>query len=95
MKYPNHLNYSDDDVEYKYRCLVYPNITFQKDFSKDSYYIIMANILKYLTKLRPDIYFTVLTPEIMPGFKYKNTIPLNDIHNLIKKEYYKTLKCSY
>ena len=27
--------------------------------------------------------------------KYKDTIPLKDIHNLLKKEYYKTLKCSY
>ena len=59
--------------EYKYRCLVYPNITFQKDFTKDSYYIIMSNILKYLTALRQDIHFTVLTPEIMPGFQYENT----------------------
>jgi len=63
----------DETKEYKYRCLVYPNITFQKDFTKDSYYIIMSNILKYLTALRGDIHFTVLTPEIMPGFQYENT----------------------
>ena len=63
MKYPNHLNYSDDDVEYKYRCLVYPNITYQKDFSKDSYYIIMSRILEHLTKregivLFDNVYYT-------------------------------------
>tara|TARA_B100000287_G_scaffold66079_1_gene57678 strand:- start:1119 stop:2462 length:1344 start_codon:yes stop_codon:yes gene_type:complete len=63
----------DNKVEYKYRCLVYPNITYQKDFTKDSYYIIMSRVLEHLTKLRPDIHFTVLTPEIMPGFQYKNT----------------------
>ena len=63
----------DESREYKYRCLVYPNITFQKDFTKDSYYIIMSNILKYLTALREDVHFTVLTPEIMPGFQYDNT----------------------
>ena len=63
----------DENSEYKYRCLVYPNITLQKDFSKDSYYIIMSNILKYLTELRQDIHFTVLTPKIMPGFQYENT----------------------
>lgn len=63
----------DEAKEYKYKCLVYPNITFQKDFTKDSYYIIMSNILKYLTALRGDIHFTVLTPEIMPGFQYENT----------------------
>jgi len=54
---------TDEGREYPYRCLVYPNITFQKDFTKDSYYIIMSNILKYLTGLRPDIHFTVLTPQ--------------------------------
>jgi len=63
----------DETKEYKYRCLVYPNITFQKDFTKDSYYIIMSNILKYLTALREDVHFTVLTPEIMPGFQHSNT----------------------
>ena len=63
----------DNTKEYKYKVLVYPNITYQKDFTKDSYYIIMSNILKYLTALRKDIHFTVLTPEIMPGFQYENT----------------------
>ena len=58
--------------EYKFRCLIYPNITFQKDFYKDSFYIIMSNILKHLTKLRPDIHFTILTQEIMPGFQYES-----------------------
>jgi len=27
--------------------------------------------------------------------KYKDTIPLKDIHNLVKKDFYKTLRCSY
>ena len=69
----NFFQDADGGKEYPYRCLVYPNITFQKDFTKDSYYIIMSNILKHLTKLRPDIFFVVLTPEIMPGFQYENT----------------------
>jgi len=69
----NFFQDTDGGREYPYRCLVYPNITFQKDFTKDSYYIIMSNILKYLTALRKDIHFTVLTPEIMPGFQYENT----------------------
>ena len=63
----------DGDKEYKYRCLVYPNITYQKDFGKDSYCIIMGNILKSLTAKRKDIHFTVLTPEPMPNFQYENT----------------------
>ena len=63
---------TDEGKEYPFRCLVYPNITFQKDFTKDSYYIIMSNILKYLTALRKDIHFTVLTPEIISGFSHQN-----------------------
>ena len=27
--------------------------------------------------------------------KYKDTMPLNDINNLVKKDFYKTLRCSY
>ena len=27
--------------------------------------------------------------------KYKDTMSINDINNLVKKEYYKTLNCSY
>jgi len=64
--------FKNDNTEYKFRCLVYPNITWQKDFTQDSYYIIMSNVLKHLTKLRPDIHFTVLTPELMPNFQYEN-----------------------
>ena len=68
----NFFQDADEGRGYPYRCLVYPNITFQKDFTKDSYYIIMSNILKYLTKLREDIHFTVLTPEIISGFTHHN-----------------------
>jgi len=33
----------------------------------------MSKILKELTKIRSDTFFTVLTPEKMPGFRYENT----------------------
>ena len=85
--------FQDTDVskEYKYRCLVYPNITYQKDFTKDSYYIIMSRILEHLSKLRPDVHFTVLTPEIMPGFQYKNTEQV--IYN--QPSYPNTMRCHF
>ncbi len=72
MSKPKYFRYRDDFTEYDYRCLVYPNITWQKDFTQDSYYITMSNVLKHLTKLRRDIHFTVLTPEIMPNFQHDN-----------------------
>ena len=68
----NFFQDTDEGKEYPFRCLVYPNITFQKDFTKDSYYIIMSNILKHLSKLREDIHFTILTPEIISGFEHHN-----------------------
>ena len=49
-----------NNKEYKYRCLVYPNITYQKDFYKDSYYIIMSNILKHLTNLRTNLFNLII-----------------------------------
>ena len=75
----NFFQDTDEGKEYPFRCLVYPNITFQKDFTKDSYYIIMSNILKHLSKLREDIHFTILTPEIISGFEH---------HNVDQVEYY-------
>ena len=68
----NFFQDTDEGKEYPFRCLVYPNITFQKDFTKDSYYIIMSNILKHLSKLREDIHFTILTPEIISSFEHHN-----------------------
>ena len=53
---------------YDYNCLIYPNVTLASDFKKDSFYIIMNNIIRRLTSLRPDIYFTILVPEICPEF---------------------------
>ena len=34
------------DKTYDYKILVYPNITFQKDLEKDSYVVVLGNIIK-------------------------------------------------
>ena len=39
-----------DDKEYKYNILVYPNITYQKDLEKDSYVVVLGNIIRELIK---------------------------------------------
>ena len=41
---------TQDDKEYKYKILVYPNITFQKDLEKDSYVVELRNIIKEMNK---------------------------------------------
>ena len=44
------------------RILVYPNITFQKDLNKDSYIIVIKNVIEVLNKMRDDLYFVMLLP---------------------------------
>jgi len=53
-----------DDKEYKYKILVYPNITFQKDLEKDSYVVVLGNIIKEMNKLRNDLHWTIISPEV-------------------------------
>ena len=56
----NILQFTDvdnDDREYKYKVLVYPNITYLKDLEKDSYVVVLRNIIRELNKIRDDIYF--------------------------------------
>jgi len=46
----------DSDREYKYKVLVYPNITYMKDLEKDSYVVVLRNVIKELNKVRDDIH---------------------------------------
>ena len=60
------LNFTEDkflDKEYKYKVLVYPNITFQQDLEKDSYVIVLGNIIRELNKIRDDIHWTIFSPH--------------------------------
>jgi glycosyltransferase involved in cell wall biosynthesis len=62
----NILNFTDVteiDKEYKYKILVYPNITYQRDLEKDSYVIVLGNIIRELNKVRDDIHWTILSPS--------------------------------
>ena len=52
IKVSNNFSYEVDDKEYKYKVLVYPNITFQKDLEKDSYVVVLGNIIKEMNKIR-------------------------------------------
>ena len=50
----------DNTKEYKYKILVYPNITFKKDLEKDSYVVVLGNIIRELNKIRDDLFFTII-----------------------------------
>ena len=64
---------TQDDKEYKYKILVYPNITFQKDLEKDSYVVVLGNIIKEMNKIRTDLHWTILSPELIPSLEFDNT----------------------
>jgi glycosyltransferase involved in cell wall biosynthesis len=69
----NFTDVEDNDKEYKYKILVYPNITFQKDLEKDSYVIVLCNIIKELNKIRDDLFFTIVSPAHINSLEFENT----------------------
>ena len=69
----------DFDKEYKYKVLVYPNITYMKDLEKDSYVVVLRNVIKELNKVRNDIHWTILSPYEVQSLVFPNTtqLPIN------------------
>ena len=63
----------DNDKEYKYKILVYPNITFKKDLEKDSYVVVLGNIIRELNKIRDDLFFTIVSPSHINSLEFDNT----------------------
>ena len=63
----------DNTKEYKYKIFVYPNITYQKDLEKDSYVVVLSNIIKQLSKIRDDIHWTILSPQHIHSLDFDNT----------------------
>ena len=62
----------NNDKEYKYKVLVYPNITYLKDLEKDSYVVVLGNIIKELNKIRDDLFFTIISPAHIESLVFKN-----------------------
>ena len=63
----------DNTKEYKYKILVYPNITYQKDLEKDSYVVVLCNIIRELNKIRDDLHWTILSPKHIDSLQFNNT----------------------
>jgi len=95
----NILNFTDVteiDKEYKYNILVYPNITYQKDLEKDSYVVVLCNIIKELNKIRDDIYWTIISPRQIDSLDFDNTeqiiLPLPSYPNAMRTHFdFKTI----
>ena len=90
----NILNFTKDktsDKEYKYNILVYPNITYQQDLEKDSYVVVLCNIIRELNKIRDDIHFTIFSPHHINSLDFPNTeqlvLPLPSYPNAMRTHF--------
>ena len=71
----------DIDKTYNYKILVYPNITYMKDLEKDSYVVVLANVIREMNKVRDDIHWTILSPmksakDEIKSLRFHNTLQL-------------------
>ena len=78
----------DIEKDYKYKILVYPNITYQKDLEKDSYVVVLGNIIRELNRIRNDIHWTIFSPTHIDSLSFKNTeqliLPLPSYPNAMR-----------
>ena len=85
---------TDIDKTYEYKILVYPNITFQKDLEKDSYVVVLGNIIRELNKIRDDIHWTILSPQHIESLDLENTeqliLPLPSYPNAMRLHFDQT-----
>lgn len=55
------------------RAMVYPNITYAKDISKDSFVQYLSTMIAGLNRLRNDLFFTIWMPKFVPALEFPNT----------------------
>lgn len=63
--------------EYKHKVLVWPNITYSDNLEKDSYVVVLANIIRSLNEVRNDIFWSIVTPRHVKSLQYENTEQLH------------------
>lgn len=78
-----------DDKEYKYKILVWPNWTYQKNLNADSFTIVIRNVINVLPK---NIHWTIPTPY--------NVTVLNEFDNVEQviykfPSYPNTMRCDF
>jgi len=64
----------DEDKEYKYKILVYPNITYQRKLENDSYIVVLKNVIEVVNKLRDDVHWTLLLPYSTPSVDHFDNV---------------------
>ena len=96
MNINNFIDVGDMDKEYGYNILVYPNITYQKDLEKDSYVVVLGNIIRELNKIRKDLHWTIISPRQIDSLDFDNTeqiiLPLPSYPNAMRTHFdFKTI----
>ena len=76
----DHLRKEDGPADYK--ILVYPNITYQQDLEKDSYVVVIGNIIKEISEIRDDLHWTILTPVLVPSLQNKHNVEMITVPQL-------------
>lgn len=71
----NLTSFLNDGIDRKktIRILVYPNITFSKDLTKDSYVQVITNMIAELNNIRDDLFFYLVLPEYLECLDFPNT----------------------
>ena len=64
--------YDDKSKVKTVRVLVYPNITFQRELSKDSYIQVIKQQITLLNTLRDDLWFYLILPCEVPSLNFPN-----------------------
>lgn len=64
---------TEQKFEKTIRILVYPNITFSKDLTKDSYIQVITNMITELNKIRTDLFFYLILPSFLEMLDFPNT----------------------
>lgn len=67
------FEYTKADIESKYRILVWPNITYSEDLEKDSYVVVLSNVIREVNKIVPGLFWTIVTPKEVRSLKFENT----------------------
>jgi len=67
------FDYAVPEVEAKYRILVWPNITYSEDLEKDSYVVVLSNVIREVNQIVPGIFWSIVTPKEVKSLKFSNT----------------------
>ena len=67
------FEYASPEIECKYRILVWPNITYSEDLEKDSYVVVLSNVIREVNKIVPGVFWTIVTPKEVNSLKFQNT----------------------